>query len=50
MQDCLNLPTKFPQIYNLFMEKGFVMYHTDKQGSAVGFDMALEKVYNKPAK
>ena len=26
------------------------MYHTLRQGSAVGFDMALEKCYNKPAK
>ena len=26
------------------------MYHTLRHGSAVGFDMALEKCYNNPAK
>ena len=26
------------------------MYHTLRQGSAVGFEMALEKCYNIPAK
>ena len=25
------------------------MYHSERLGSAVGFDIALEKVYNKPA-
>ena len=50
LQDCLDLQRKFPQIYKVFKDKGFVMYHTNRQGSAVGFDMALEKVYNKPAK
>ena len=27
-----------------------MIYHTLRQGSAVGFDMALETCYNKPAK
>ena len=32
------------------MDGGWVMYNTLRHGSAVGFDMALEKCYNKPAK
>ena len=50
LQDCLDLKRKFPGIHKVFKKGGFVMYHTDRAGSAVGFDMALEKVYNKPAK
>ena len=34
----------------LSMDGGWVMYHTLRHSSAVGFDMALEKCYNKPAK
>ena len=39
-----------PGIYRCFIDGGWVMYHTLRQGSAVGFDMALEKCCNKPAK
>ena len=49
LQDCLDLKRKFPGIHKVFKKGGFVMYHTDRAGSAVRFDMALEKVYNKPA-
>ena len=34
----------------LSMDSGWVMDHTLRHGGAVGFDMALEKCYNKPAK
>ena len=34
----------------LSIDGGWVMYHTLRHGSDVGFDMALEKCYNKPAK
>ena len=50
LEDCLDLQRKFPGIYKCFKDGGWVMYHTLRQGSAVGFDMALEKCYNKPAK
>ena len=50
LEDCLDLQRKFPGIYRCFIDGGWVMYHTLRQGSAVGFDMALEKCYNKPAK
>lgn len=49
-EDCKDLERKFPQVYRAFEQRAFVMYHSDRLGSAVGFDMALEKVYNKPAK
>ena len=50
LEDCLDIQRKFPGIYRCFIDGGWVMYHTLRQGSAVGFDMALEKCYNKPAK
>ena len=50
LEDCLDIQRKFPDIYSCFNNGGWVMYHTLRQGSAVGFDMALEKCYNKPAK
>ena len=34
----------------LSMDGGWVMCHTLRHGSAVAFDMAIEKCYNKPAK
>ncbi|KAG1656507.1 hypothetical protein GQR58_023875 [Nymphon striatum] len=50
LEDCLDLQRKFSDIYRCFTGGGWVMYHTPRQGSAVGLDMALEKCYNKPAK
>ena len=50
-EDCLNLPLKFPEMYDCFMKGGFVVKHTKRSGSAVPMDQeALEKAYNKPAK
>ena len=46
----LKIAWKFPGIYRCFNDGGWVMYHTLRQGSAVGFNMALEKCYNKLAK
>ena len=49
-EDCLNLPAKYPEIYETFKNGGFVVKHTNRQGSGVPMDQALEKAYNKPAK
>ena len=49
LEDCLDIQRKFPGINRCFNDGGWVMYHTLRQGSAVRFDMALEKCYNKPA-
>ena len=32
------------------MNRGFIVKHTNRQGSRVPMDQALEKAYNKPAK
>ena len=50
LEDCLDIQRKFLGIYRCFKDGGWMMYHTLRQGSAVGFDMALKKCYNKPAK
>ena len=50
LEDCLDIQRKFPGISRCFNDGGWVIYHTLRQGSAVGFDMALETCYNKPAK
>ena len=39
-----------PGLYKHFKRGGRVVYFTSTKCSAVGMDMALEKVYNKPAK
>ena len=49
-KDLKDMNRKFPDLHKAFLQKEFVMYHSERLGSAVGFDMALEKVYNKPAK
>ena len=49
-EDCIALPQNFPIIYTSFAEGGFVVKHTNRCGSSVPMDQALEKAYNKPAK
>ena len=49
-EDCLALPSKFPKLYEGFMNGDFVVRHSKRNGSAVPVDQALEKEYNKPAK
>ena len=49
-EDCLALEDKFPIIYKSFMAGDFVVRHTQRKGSAVPMDQALEQAYNKPAK
>lgn len=49
-EDCLTLPTKFPDIYSEFVKGNFVVMHSMKKSSALPMDQALEKEYNKPAK
>ena len=50
LEDCLDLPRKMPDLYKHFKQGGWVTYFTTRKCSAVGMDMGLEKVYNKPAK
>ena len=49
LQDSLDLQRKFRSLHAHFKKGGFVMYMSTKQGSAIAFDMGLEKGYNKPA-
>ena len=49
-EDCLALPTQFPEIYEAFSNGDFVVRHSSRRCSAVPIDQALEKEYNKPAK
>ena len=50
LEDCLDLPRKMPTLYKHFKKGGWVVYSTSRKCSAIGMDMGLEKVYNKPAK
>ena len=50
LQDSSDLQRKFPSLHAHFEKGGFVMYMSTKQGSAIAFDMGLEKGYNKPLK
>lgn len=50
LNDCLELELKKPELYKHFMEGGWVYNYGQRKGSAIGFDMGLEKCYNKPAK
>lgn len=50
LEDLKDLQRRFPMVYKEFKAGGFVHQHSNRSGSAVPFDMALEKVYNKPAK
>ena len=49
LQDCYQLRDKFPHLYSSYMNGGFVV-NTDRTGSGVPFDQALEQSYNRPAK
>ena len=49
LQDCYQLEDKFPLLYSSYMNGGFVV-NTNRKGSGVPFDQALEQSYNRPAK
>jgi len=49
-EDCLSLETKYPDIFDCFLNGGFVVSQTKRRGSKLPMDQALEKQYNKPAK
>jgi hypothetical protein len=49
LQDCYQLKDKFPLLYSSYMNGGFVV-NTNRTGSGVPFDQALEQSYNRPAK
>ena len=49
-QDCLDLQRKFPDIYKHYKDGMFVCYMSERHGSGIGFDQALEKAYNHTAK
>ena len=49
-EDCLALPQRFPKMHSSFVKGDFVVRHTQRRGSAVPVDQALEKAYKKPAK
>ena len=48
-EDCLKLEHKFPQIHREFLKGNVCVPHSNKAGSAVSVDRALEKT-NKTAK
>ena len=47
-QDYLDVQRKF--LYKHFKDGNFVCYLSERKGSAIGFDQALEKAYNFTAK
>ena len=49
-EDCMNLETKHPYLYESFYRGDFVVHHSLRRGSGVPMDQALEKEYNKKAK
>ena len=49
-QDCLDLQQKFPTLYKHFKKGFFVCHLSQRHASGIGFDQALEKVYNFTAK
>ena len=49
-QDCLDVQRKFPALHKHFKDGNFVCYLSERKGSAIGFDQALEKAYNFTAK
>ena len=49
LQDCYGLKDKFPLLYSSYMNGGFIV-NTNRKGSGVPFDQALEQSYNRPAK
>ena len=50
LEDCLQLPDKFPLIFNDFKAGNFVVKNTTRRLSCVAMDQALEQNKNKPAK
>ena len=50
LEDCKELQRKFPELHKHFRMGGWVMNFGKRLGSSIGFDMGLEKIYNKPAK
>ena len=46
-EDCMNLETKHPSLYESFYRGDFVVHHSLRRGSGVPMDQALEKEYNK---
>ena len=49
-EDCMAMKSKFPEIWDLFSEGRFVVYQTQRKGSGIPMNQALEKQYNKPGK
>ena len=49
-EDCMNLKSNFPILYEEFRKGNFVVHHTKRKSSGMPIDQALEKEYNKPAK
>ena len=49
-EDCLQLEERYPLLHKAFMQGDFVAKHSNRSGSCVPMDQALEKAYNKPAK
>ena len=49
-EDCLNLKTTHPELYQSFCAGDFVVQHTNRRSSGMPMDQALEKEYNKKAK
>ena len=48
-EDCMDLKSKFPLLYESFVNGGFVV-NRNRHGSGTPMDQALERVYNKTAK
>ena len=46
-EDIMDLQRKFPDIYRHFNAGGFVCNMTQRSGSGIGFNQALEKCYCK---
>lgn len=49
-EDCLELESKLPELYNHFVDGGFVACQSKRCGSSLPQDQFLEKAYNRPAK
>ena len=49
-ENCLSMESKFPELWECFIDGGFVVHQSLRRGSGIAMDQALEKQYNKPAK
>ena len=49
-EDCLEISTKFPELFTHYKHDGFVARLSNRSASGLPFDHILEKVYNNPAK